>query len=94
MRPLLRSVREGISPGYGDDYDPLLEGQYVDVTGLPAGRYELVHRVNADRRLRESDYRNNAASIVLDLSWPRGVAHEPAIDVVARCGDGRRCRGR
>ena len=92
-QPLLRLVREGISPGYGDDYDPLVEGQYVDITGLPAGRYELVHRVNADRRLRESDYRNNAASIILDLSWPRGPAHEPAIDVVARCGDGRRCRG-
>ena len=93
-QPLLRSVREGISPGYGDDYDPLLEGQYVDITRLPAGRYELVHRVNADRRLRESKYGNNAASVILELSWPRGLTHEPAIDVVARCGDGRRCHGR
>ena len=93
-QPLLPTVREGISVGYGDDYDPLLEGQYVDVTGLRAGRYELVHRVNADRALRESDYRNNAASIVLALSWPSGHRHEPGIDVVARCGDGRRCRSR
>ena len=30
--------------------------------GLPAGRYVLVHQVNADRRLHELDYANNAAS--------------------------------
>jgi hypothetical protein len=89
--PLLASVREGISVGYGDNYDPLLEGQYLDLTGLPAGRYELVHRVNADRRLLESNYANNAASVLISLTWPRGHAHEPRIDVVARCGDGRRC---
>jgi hypothetical protein len=91
-QPLLPTVLEGISVGYGDVYYPLLEGQYVDVTGLAAGRYELVHRVNADRALRETDYDNDAASVLLDLSWPKGPRHEPAIDVVARCGDGRRCR--
>lgn len=90
-RPALLRVSEGISVGYGDDYDPQLEGQYVDITGLPAGRYELVHVVNGDRRLLESDYSNNAASILLDLSW-RGLAGPPRIDVVRRCGDGRRCR--
>lgn len=90
----LRSLTEGISVGYGDDYDPILEGQYLDITGLPAGRYELVHWVNSDRRLREADYGNNAASILFDLGWPRGLAGPPQIDVVARCGDGRRCRSR
>ena len=41
-------VVQGISPGYGDDYVPNLEGQYVEVTDVPAGRYLLVHRVNPD----------------------------------------------
>jgi hypothetical protein len=91
-QPRLSSVSQGISVGYGDDYDPLLEGQYLDVTGLPAGRYELVHWANSDRRLRETNYGNNAASVVLQLSWPRGLSRPPSIDVVQRCGDGRRCR--
>jgi hypothetical protein len=46
------TLREGISVGYGDDYDPQLEGQFLDVTEVPDGRYVLVHRVDADRRLR------------------------------------------
>ena len=40
--PELLTIRMGISPGFGDDYDPQLEGQFVDVTGLSAGRYDLV----------------------------------------------------
>jgi len=62
-------VREGISPGYGDDYVPRLEGQWIDITDLPAGRYALRHRVNVDRALRESDYGNNSAEVPFDLSW-------------------------
>ncbi len=62
-------VREGISPGYGDDYVPRLEGQSIDITALPAGRYVLRHRVNVDRALRESDYGDNSAEVPFDLSW-------------------------
>ena len=62
-------VREGISPGYGDDYVPRLEGQSIDITGLPAGRYVLRHRVNVDRTLRENDYRDNSAEVSFELTW-------------------------
>ena len=62
-------VREGISPGYGDDYVPRLEGQWIDITGLPAGSYVLRHRVNVERVLRESDYGNNSAETPFELSW-------------------------
>jgi Lysyl oxidase len=65
-------IDEGISVGYGDDYDPTLEGQYVRLTGLPAGRYLLVHRVNADRSLREARYDNNSAALLIRLRWKRG----------------------
>ena len=58
--PELLKVSEGISPNYADPYDPQVEGQFIDITGVPAGRYQLVHHVNADRSLRESDYSNNA----------------------------------
>ena len=62
----------GISVGYGDVYEPNLEGQSLRLTGLDAGRYRLVHRVNVGRRLRESSYANNAASLLLQLRWRGG----------------------
>ena len=57
--PDLFRLRQGISVGYGDDYDAHLEGQAIDITDLPAGRYLLLHTVNPDRSLTESSYRNN-----------------------------------
>jgi hypothetical protein len=75
----LLSIRQGISPGYGDDYVPTLEGQYVELDGVAAGRYRLVPRVNPTRALREADYSNNSASVLLDLAWRDG---EPAVTLV------------
>jgi hypothetical protein len=82
-------IREGISPGFGDDYVPLLEGQYIDVTGLPAGRYVLVHQVNRARDLREESYANNAASALLELR--RDSAGRVTVAVLATCPDSPRC---
>ena len=81
-------LQEGISVGYGDDYAANLEGQYLRLTGLAPGRYVLVHRVNADRRLRELDHRNNAASLLLRLRW-RG--REPLVRVLRTCPARARC---
>jgi hypothetical protein len=81
-------MREGISVGYGDDYSAFLEGQDLPLSDLPGGRYVLVHRVNADRRLRELSYANNAASVLLDLRWDRGA---PQVRVLATCPDTDRC---
>jgi Lysyl oxidase len=81
-QPGRRGLRVGISPGFGDDYVPTKEGQYVDVTGLPSGLYELVHVANPSRTLLESDYGNNEASVLVDL---------PAGEVVATCADSGRC---
>jgi hypothetical protein len=86
--PRRLGISEGISVGFGDDYSANLEGQYLPLTGVPAGRYELVHRVNADRRLRESDYGNDAASLLLSLRWRSGV---PRIAVLASCPDSADC---
>jgi hypothetical protein len=87
--PGLLEVREGISAGYGDDYVPRLEGQYVDITGVPTGRYVLVHRANPEGTLEESDYGNNASSVLLDLRRPAGDI--PIVEVVARCPQADRC---
>jgi lysyl oxidase len=43
----------GISPGWGDIYTWDLPGQYIDVTNVPDGTYELVSRANPDGGLVE-----------------------------------------
>lgn len=86
--PGLTQLREGISVGFGDDYEAVLEGQYLDVTRVPAGTYLLVHRVNAEGGLRETSSANNAASILLRLTRPEG---KPRVEVLAVCPDDERC---
>src|SRR4051812_5869591 len=89
----LLSLEEGISVGYGDVYFANLEGQFVDVTGVPAGQYYLVHRANADRKLVESDYSNDAASLLIELSWPDGTSAAPAVKVLRGCPSTDSCPG-
>lgn len=70
--PERTSLREGISYGWSDDYPAYLEGQFIDVTQVPPGRYYLVHRANPDRLLRETNYANNVSSEQILLKWPKG----------------------
>jgi hypothetical protein len=88
-RPGLLRVIEGLSPGWADDYKPKLEGQFLDVTSVPAGRYLLVHRTNVDGRLRESRRGNDAASVLLSLRRPRGAP--PEVRVLRTCSDTPTC---
>ena len=70
---------------------PTLEGQFFDVTGLPAGDYVLVNALNAERLLLESDSTNDSASVRLRLSWPGGLGEKPRATVVRICATGSRC---
>ena len=81
-------MREGISVGYGDDYPAHLEGQYLPLNGLRPDRYLLVHRANPGRRLRERSYRNNAASLLLEV---RRRGAQPTVRVLATCPGTARC---
>lgn len=83
-----RNTNMALSVGYGDYYAGFIDGQQLPISGLPSGRYVLIHRVNADRRLQELSYENNAASVLLDLRWEEG---RPAIQVIATCPDTDRC---
>ena len=84
-------ITQGISVGYGDEYDANLEGQFLRLTGVPDGRYVLVHRVNVDRALRESDYGNNASSVLIRLRRQDG---RPSVRILASCPDSARCDNR
>jgi Lysyl oxidase len=59
---------QGISRGCVDNYGAALQCQWVDITGIPAGAYELQVIINARRDIAELDYANNTvkAEIVID----------------------------
>src|SRR5215510_1060279 len=52
-RPRAKRLLEGIAVGWGDIYIPAKEGQSIDLVGYTPGEYDLVHRVNVGRALRE-----------------------------------------
>ena len=87
----LLTIEEGISVGWGDVYEAWRDQQYLDVTGLAAGRYVLVHRVNAGRPLGESRYGNNASSVRISLTWPNGSSQPPQVLVLQTCERKARC---
>jgi hypothetical protein len=54
---------QGIGVGWADEYTSKLDGQWVDVTDVPAGDYVLDVETNAERVFTETNYRNNSAAI-------------------------------
>jgi hypothetical protein len=80
--PEATRVVMGTTPGYTDRYPAFFHGQNVDITGVPAGTYVLMHRVNASMQLRELRYDNDAASVRLRLTWRAGY---PSVRVLRRC---------
>jgi hypothetical protein len=69
------SVEQGTSIGFTDLYPAHFHGQNLELRGVPAGVYLLVHRANPDQRLEELDYTNNDASLRIRVTWEAGVPH-------------------
>jgi hypothetical protein len=59
--------QQGLSVGWGDTYKSFLDGQSLDLTGLPDGFYALTSRVNPNGVIRETDYTNNSTRAYLAL---------------------------
>jgi Lysyl oxidase len=89
--PKARRVVEGTAVGYGDIYPPIKEGQYLDVTGVPPGDYDLVNRVNVGRKIREVNYANDAASLRIRLLPPAVPGDPPGVIVLNTCEQGTSC---
>ena len=92
--PTALDVTEGISVGWADDYPAQLEGQFIDVTHVPAGRYQLVHRVNVDHSIHEQYYDDNVSSSLIELKWPHGRHAVPTAHLIAGCAGVAICRHR
>lgn len=91
--PGLSRIREGISVGYADHYLPHLEGQFFDISDLRGGRYWLVHRADAGRRLLELDDTNNASSLLIRLRRrpARGGRERLRLHVLRTCAGSAYC---
>src|SRR4029453_19306455 len=59
--------KQGLSLGWTDRYLSHLEGQWVDVTGVPDGTYRLVSTADPDLRLHESPRTNNKAEVTVTI---------------------------
>ncbi|MET1076105.1 MAG: lysyl oxidase family protein [Umezawaea sp.] len=76
------TVIEGISVGRGDDYRHTVDFQWLDITTVPSGTYDVVNTVNSDKTLLESNYTNNSSSIAISIQWPAGAQAAPKIITV------------
>lgn len=88
-RPGADAVDAGTSVGFSDRYHSRLDGQNVDVTDVPSGRYVLVNRANPSMVIREARYENNAAAVAIRLT--RRGRKLPRVKLLATCPDSARC---
>jgi hypothetical protein len=58
---------QGIGQGCADNYGSELECQWVDITGVPPGAYELSVTINAERSVPELSYENNVVRVQLEI---------------------------
>jgi hypothetical protein len=82
-------VEEGSSVGYTDKYPANFHGQNLDITNVPAGQYWLVHRANSDFHLRETHYGDDAASLLVRITWPGGHGSAPRVTPLRACAKER-----
>jgi hypothetical protein len=98
LNPKALTVVEGISVGRGDDYRHTVDFQWLDITAIPSGTYDVVNTVNADHTLLESDYRNNSSSIAISVRWPGNataapttITAPPVVTLLRSCPGQARC---
>ncbi|MFI9386316.1 lysyl oxidase family protein [Kutzneria sp. NPDC052558] len=78
QQPDATDVTEGISVGSGDDYRYDVDFQWLDITSVASGVYDVVNTVNPDRTLIEKNYDNDSSSIAVSIQWPGGAKAAPA----------------
>jgi hypothetical protein len=82
FQPQARYVEEGSSVGFTDRYPAFFHGQSLDITKVRAGLYWLVHRANSDFHLREAQYGDDTASLLVRIGWHAGA---PTVTPLRTC---------
>jgi hypothetical protein len=57
-----------MSVGWSDSYGYWLEGQLIDVSGLPNGQYTLAITIDPESRFSELDASNNHPQVVISIA--------------------------
>jgi hypothetical protein len=65
------AVTEGLSVGWGDSYGANTNLQWIDITGLPNGKYRLDLSTNGSGWFLESNTTNNDAWAILRIRKAR-----------------------
>lgn len=86
----------GITAGCGDIYDSYLDCQWIDITGLPAGQYTFVMRVNWDQSPDklgrvEKTYDNNWGQACFQLQY--NANGSPDVELIEPCAPYVDCLG-
>jgi hypothetical protein len=68
------AVTMGLSVGWGDKYPATLKFQYIDITGLTAGRYNLVTVADQPNWFVESDDTNNGTAVEVQITGNSTIA--------------------
>jgi hypothetical protein len=68
--PKYNCSNQGIQMGWGDLYSSTLDGQWIDITGVPDGNYTLEMQANPMGIIQESDYGNNITSLPISIGQP------------------------
>ncbi len=86
FQPGALTVEQGSSPGYTDLYPAHFHGQNLQLRGVPAGVYVLVHRANPQERgARLLEQRRLAADP------PHLERRQPRVETLRACQDSDRC---
>jgi hypothetical protein len=67
---------QGISMGWADTYDSYLDCQFIDITDVPEGDYNLNLAINTEGVIPELDMANNVADVPVSILDP---ANEPPV---------------
>ena len=58
---------QGIQAGWSDLYGNALDCQWLDITGIPSGSYQLQVSVNPARTFEEISFDNNVTTIPIQI---------------------------
>ena len=64
---------QGIQVGWGDLYDRTLDGQWIDITGLPNGNYTMQLECNPQGIIQEANYANNVIEVPIQIGNPNAA---------------------
>jgi hypothetical protein len=83
---------QGIQSGWVDQYHQALDGQELDLTGIPnANDYYLVSTANYARRFEETNYTNNSAWVKFTLSGSGGGNRKLEVTAYSPCATAGLC---